>query len=50
MCKDMYIDICIDNKYDDIAAKNMTIMYIYKYDKYTNNDIIFGYKCPKFWI
>lgn len=46
MCKDIYID----NKYVDIAAGNMTIMYIYKYDKYTNSDIIFGYKCPRFWI
>jgi len=40
----------IDNKYVDIAVGNMTIMYIYKYDKYINSDIIFGYKCPKLWI
>lgn len=26
----------------------MTIMYIYKYDKYINSDIIFGCKCPIF--
>lgn len=40
--------MCIDNKYVDIAAGNMTIMYIYKYDKYINSDIIFGCKCPIF--
>ncbi len=46
MCKDMNID----NKYNVVAAGNMTIMYIYMYNKYINSDIIFGYKCPKLWI
>lgn len=50
MCKDMYIDICIDNKYDDIAARNDDNICVYKYDKYINSDIIFGYKYPIMWM
>ena len=37
----------IDNKYDDIAAGNDANICVYKYNKYINSDIIFGYKCPK---
>lgn len=42
--------MCIDNKYDDITAGNDADICVYKYNKYINSDIIFGCKCPKFWL